>query len=92
MTLTLQSGAHEQVAPGDPATYDGIDVGPGQIIHIVIGTPGYCANPSTTLRAASLTVDLPGGDLVDNRLNSYSVCGVPGVLIFTPVDPTAGEG
>src|ERR1700674_3968352 len=63
ITLTLQSGAHEHIALGDPATYEGVDVGPGQILHIMIGSPGSYANPRTPLPATSLTADLPGGSL-----------------------------
>lgn len=87
MTLTLQSGAQEQVALGDASIYEGIDVGPGQILHIMVGSPGYCTNPTTSSPASSLTVDLPGGRITDNGVNLYVRCGAPSVLIFTPVDP-----
>jgi hypothetical protein len=87
MTITLQSGVQEQVALGDISTFAGVDVGPGQILHIMIGSPGDCANPSTALPASSLTVNLPGGSLTDKRVNLDVRCGVPTVLIFTPVDP-----
>lgn len=89
MTITLQSGVQEQVAVGNISTYVGVDVGPGQILHIMIGSPGYCANPSNALPASSLTVNLPGGSLTDKRVNLDVRCGVPTVLIFTPVDPPA---
>ena len=92
MTLTLEFGRHEHIALGDPAIYEGVDVGSGQILHIMIGSPGSCANPSTSPPAASLTVDLPGGSVVDNRLDLNVLCGAPRVLIFTPVDPPASGG
>ena len=92
MTLMLRSGAHEHVALGNPAIYEGVLVGRGQLLHVMVGSPGSCANPNASLPAASLTVDLPGGSLVDNRLNLDVVCGAPRVLIFTPVDPPASAG
>ena len=92
MTLTLESGAHEHISLGDPAIYEGVDIGSGQILHIMIGSPGSCTNPRTPPPAASLTVDLPGGSVVDNRLNLNVLCGAPRVLIFTPVDPPASAG
>lgn len=92
MTLTLESGAHEHIALGDPAIYESVDVGSSQILHIMIGSPGSCANPSTSPPAATLTVDLPGGSLVDNRLDLNVLCGAPRVLIFTPVDPPVSAG
>jgi Protein of unknown function (DUF4232) len=92
MTLTLQSGAQEPVTLGDASIYEAVDVGPGQILHIMVGSPGNCANPSTSPPASSLTVDLPGGRVIDNGVNLYVRCGAPSVLIFTPVDPPASTG
>jgi hypothetical protein len=92
MTLTLQSGVQEQVALGDASIYEGVEVAPGQILHIMVGSPGYCANPSTSPPASGLTVDLPGGRVIDNGVNLYVRCGAPSVLVFTPVDPPASTG
>lgn len=89
MTVTLQSGAAEQVMLGNPAPYHGVTVGPGQILHVMIGTSAFCSNPSTPQAASSLTVDLPGGSLVDNGAMLNLECGAPNVLIFTPVDTPA---
>jgi hypothetical protein len=86
MTLSLQAGAPVPVSLGDAAS-EGVDVGPGQILHIMIGVPGPCSNPTASQPASSITVSLPEGSLVDKGVSLNLECGPPNVLIFTPVDP-----
>ena len=84
MTLTLQSGAQEPVGLGDSASM-AVDIGPGQILQIMVGSPGNCATPNTRQEASSLTVLLPGGSLTDHTVKLDTACGFPSVLIFTAV-------
>jgi Protein of unknown function (DUF4232) len=85
ITLTLESGAQESVALGDAASM-AVDIGPGQILQIMVGTPGNCATPGIRHAASSLTVLLPGGSLIDHAVNLDTECGTPSVLIFTAVN------
>ena len=90
MMLILQSGAQEPVALADAASM-AVDIGPGQILQIMVGTPGSCANLGVARPASSLMVNLLGGSLIDHAVNLDMQCGTPSVLIFTPVDAPASS-
>jgi Protein of unknown function (DUF4232) len=88
ITLTMQSGAQALVALGDASSM-AVDVAPGQILHIMVGAPGSCANPGVAQPASSISVNLPGGSVTDQSVNLDLECGTPTVLIFAAVDAPA---
>jgi len=85
MTLTLESGSHESVSLGAAAS-EVVDIGPGQLLRIMIGSPGSCPGSGGPKLASGLSAGLPGGSLTDTAISLDVECGVPSVVIFTAFD------
>lgn len=88
MTVSLLSGAEEQVTLGSAAV-ESLDVGADQVLQVMIGSPGSCTNISPPKPASTLVMRLPGETPIVSAIRLDVQCGAPIVLIFGSFNPPA---